>query len=185
MAWRRWVRAVHRDLGYASVALILAYGLSGLAVNHIEDWNPSYSFGSKAVAIGPVTGASFAEKADAIVRAVGVDAGKVRGHFAESETVLRVFLQDGEEVVVDTTTGVGKHKTIVRRAGLYQINVLHLNELKGAWTWVADVFAIGLVVLAITGLVMLDGAKGLRGRGKWFLLGGLIPPAIAIGYLIA
>lgn len=185
MAWRRWVRAVHRDLGYAAVALILAYALSGLAVNHIEDWNPSYTYGERAVAIGPVPGATFAEREAAVVAALKLDVARVRGHFAETETTLRVFLQDGEEVVVDTTTGAGKHKTIERRAGFYQVNVLHLNELKGAWTWVADVFAIALIVLAGTGLVMLDGARGLAGRGKWFLGAGLIPPAIAIGYLLS
>ena len=36
MKWRKWFRILHRDIGYVAVALTLAYGLSGIAVNHIQ-----------------------------------------------------------------------------------------------------------------------------------------------------
>src|SRR5882724_10802835 len=39
---RPWVRAIHRDAGYFGVGLTLVYALSGLAVNHIADWDPSF-----------------------------------------------------------------------------------------------------------------------------------------------
>jgi hypothetical protein len=44
--WRKLFRALHRDIGYVAVSLTLAYALSGLAVNHIDDWRPSTSCGS-------------------------------------------------------------------------------------------------------------------------------------------
>ena len=42
MNWRRLNNIVHRDLGYLAVGLTIVYGISGLAVNHKADWNPSY-----------------------------------------------------------------------------------------------------------------------------------------------
>ena len=40
---RAWLRAVHRDVGYASVGLTFVYALSGLAVNHVADWDPNFT----------------------------------------------------------------------------------------------------------------------------------------------
>src|SRR5512144_790235 len=40
--WRLWLRAIHRDLGYFCVGLTFVYALSGLAVNHIADWEPQF-----------------------------------------------------------------------------------------------------------------------------------------------
>ncbi len=44
--WRKKLfvlnRSFHRDIGYFCVGLILIYAISGIAVNHIDSWNPSY-----------------------------------------------------------------------------------------------------------------------------------------------
>ena len=40
--WRAWLRAIHRDVGYLVVGLTLIYALSGLAINHIQDWDPNF-----------------------------------------------------------------------------------------------------------------------------------------------
>ena len=37
LAWRPWMRAVHRDAGYVVVGLTFIYALSGIAVNHLTD----------------------------------------------------------------------------------------------------------------------------------------------------
>jgi hypothetical protein len=179
--WRRWVRAIHRDTGYVAVALILAYSLSGLAVNHIDDWNPSYTFESRAFDLGPVPGATAAEQAAFVVEKLRLDPRQVRGHFQESTTELRVFLPDGQEARLDVRSGRGKLKTIHTRAVLFEVNALHLNNLKGVWTWVADVFALALVFLAVSGMIMMKGDRGFLGRGKWFVGAGLLVP---IGFVI-
>ena len=57
LALRPWIRAVHRDLGYLAVGLTLVYALSGLAVNHVSDWDPSFqSYERTAQAGGPRLG---------------------------------------------------------------------------------------------------------------------------------
>src|SRR5262245_15809470 len=47
----RWNIAVHRDFGYACAMLILAYCLSGIAVNHIGDWNPDFVISKETVTV--------------------------------------------------------------------------------------------------------------------------------------
>jgi hypothetical protein len=57
-------------------------------------------------------------------------------------------------------------------------NWLHLNRGKKAWTYVADTYAGALLLLAISGMIMLPGRKGLFGRGGLLvLLGAAIPIA--------
>jgi hypothetical protein len=180
--WRRWFRAFHRDIGYAAVALTLAYGLSGIAVNHIDDWNPNYTFDSRSVNIGPLTG-SIPDMAASIVAKLALDPKAVRGHFQETETQLRVFLDEGQEAKVDITTGRGTLKTLSKRTVFFEVNALHLNNLKGIWTYVADVFAIALMVLALTGVSMMKGDRGFMGRGKYFVAAGLAIPIIGIVYI--
>ena len=179
-SWRRWFRAFHRDIGYACVALVLAYGISGLAVNHIESWNPSYKFAQRDVEVGALHG-SLAEMEGQVVERLHLDPASVRGHFQENERELRVFLDEGQEARVDMQTGHGTLKVLSKRAVLFEVNALHLNNLKGAWTYVADLFAIAMIVLAITGMTMMKGDRGLGGRGKYFIAAGL---AIPIGFVI-
>jgi hypothetical protein len=57
-------------------------------------------------------------------------------------------------------------------------NWLHLNRGKKAWTYVADAYAAGLVLLAISGIFLNAGRKGLLGRGGVLvLLGAAVPIA--------
>jgi hypothetical protein len=179
--WRKLFRALHRDIGYVVVSLTLAYALSGLAVNHIDDWNPSYSFAERAVELGPLPSGTLAEQAAFIVGKLELDPRAVRGHFQETEHELRVFLTEGQEARVDLRTGRGQLKTLGKRPVLFEVNALHLNNLKGIWTWVADLFALALIVLAITGMTMMKGDRGITGRGKYFIAAGL---AVPIGFIL-
>jgi hypothetical protein len=42
MKWRKFNIIIHRDLGYLCFGLTIIYAISGVAVNHIQDWNPTY-----------------------------------------------------------------------------------------------------------------------------------------------
>ncbi len=185
MAWRKWFRALHRDVGYVAVALTLAYGLSGLAVNHMGAWNPNYRFSEASFDLGPVPPGTPDEQARFVIDRLRLDPRAVRGHFLETTTDLRVFLDQGQEARLDTTTGQGQLKTITRRAVLFEVNALHLNTLKGVWTYVADLFAVALMFLAVTGSLMMKGDRGLAGRGKWFVGTGLLIPVGFVVYMYA
>ena len=183
MRWRGVFRIIHRDVGYVAVALTIAYALSGVAVNHIEDWNPNYSLDVRSVDIGPLPTDSLAAMEAHVIAKLALDRKTVRGHFQESATDFRVFLDEGQEARVDPRTGKGTLKTLSRRAVLFEVNALHLNNLKGVWTYVADLYAIALMVLAITGMTMMKGQSGFMGRGKYFVLAGLAIPVTFVIYL--
>jgi len=183
MKWRKLFRALHRDIGYAAAALTIAYAVSGIAVNHIEDWNPNYKFEDKAVDIGPLPDGSLPDRQAFVVSKLALDPALVRGHFQENEYEFRVFLAEGQEARVDVRTGRGTLKALATRAVFFEINSLHLNNLKGIWTWIADLFALSLLTLVVTGLVMMKGSRGLAGRGKWFVGAGLLVPISFVWYL--
>lgn len=52
--WRRWSIVLHRDVGYLAVALTIAYAISGIAVNHIADWNPNYRVTKTFTTVAPI-----------------------------------------------------------------------------------------------------------------------------------
>ena len=48
---RRLNVALHRDLGYFFSSLIVVYCISGVALNHIDDWNPDFIITKDSVSI--------------------------------------------------------------------------------------------------------------------------------------
>ncbi len=40
---RKWSRILHRDIGFFFIGATIIYGLSGIALNHLKDWNPNYT----------------------------------------------------------------------------------------------------------------------------------------------
>lgn len=62
------------------------------------------------------------------------------------------------------------------------MNFLHLNHPKKLWTWMADLYAVVLAILAITGLFVLKGKKGITGRGAWLSTVGIIIPIVFLWF---
>ena len=50
----------------------------------------------------------------------------------------------------------------------------------GAARFALDIFAVALAFLALSGIFLIKGRKGLAGRGKWFLAAGAAIPALAL-----
>ncbi len=175
---RSGLRAVHRDLGYVLVGLTVIYAASGLAVNHIADWDPSFEAFERTHELGPLTGDDAAIVRDVTTR-LGI-AGPVRDTYRASESELEVTL-DKRTLVIDTKTGSVRDEGQEPRFFLRLANWLHLNRGKKAWTIVADTYAVGLLVLAVSGLFMLGGRKGLVGRGGVLLLLGA---GVPIAYVV-
>jgi len=176
--WRRWNNVLHRDIGYLGVGLTLVYVVSGVAVNHIGDWNPSYAIERREVLVGPLAGVDVG--ADSSVRATLVRLGlapSYRTTFRTDSATRRVFLADG---IVDLHLRTGKATVeIVRRRPVFQaVNFLHLNHPKKLWTWVADLYAVALGVLTVTGLFVLKGKTGITGRGAWLTAIGVAVPLL-------
>jgi uncharacterized protein len=171
---RPWVRAIHRDVGYFSVGLTFIYALSGLAVNHIADWEPNFHQITRVHQLPlplPVEDDRIAEAARA---ALGVSEPIREVFRADEHDVELVF--DRRTLRVDTRTGRVVEQGQEPRFFLRVANWLHLNRGKKAWTIIADGYAGFLLLLSLTGLWMLPGRKGLLGRaGVIAALGALVP----------
>ena len=182
MRWHKLNVILHRDVGYLAFALTLVYGVSGLAVNHRANWNPSISQTKTTMAIAPVT----ATERDAIVAETLLQlnlTGAPRNTFRPDPQTLRIFYEN-LTYSVDLPTGKVVIDRAIPRPVLKEFNDLHLNAPKGLWTWIADVYALSLILLAITGLFVLKGKHGITGRGAWLTaIGVLLPGAYWVYHL--
>jgi len=177
--WRKWNAAVHRDLGYLCFGLTIIYAVSGIAVNHIQGWNPSYTFERERTNIGPFKVKDDVSDQDVIQ--ILARLGEKRPHrsfFQKGPAEVDIFFREGNATAVNLRTGDVVQEMAKPRPLLYPMNFLHLNHPKKTWTWMADVYAVSLAVLAITGLFILKGKKGIRGRGAWLTAAGILIPLL-------
>jgi hypothetical protein len=179
MNWRRWFLILHRDLGYFFTGALLLYAVSGLAVNHVDDWNPSFILERRAVTLDlPRESSQVTERAIlANLEPLG-EAENLRGFDFPSTSRVKIYLKDGS-IVARLSDGTGEYESIRRRPLLYQANALHLSPEKW-WKVFSDLFAVGLIVIAATGLFVARGRQGLAGRGKWLVGAGLVTPLAAM-----
>ena len=178
LRWRPWVRAIHRDVGYFSVGLTFIYAVSGLAVNHIADWEPNFRQVSRVhqlVQPLPADDAGLAARARELA---GIDA-PVREVFRADDDSLEVVF-DRRTLHVDTRSGRVVEEGQEPRFFLRVANWLHLNRGKKAWTLIADGYAAFLLLLSITGLWMFPGRKGLLGRAGVIAVAGALVPALYV-----
>ncbi len=171
---RKLLRDLHRDVGYLVAFLVVAYAISGIAVNHVADWNPNYRFEVEERSFTPFTPGSRGEAAARLVELLGLP-GPPRDVFRATPTDVKLFY-DGWTVTADTAAGRAVVERPHERFVLFDLNWLHLNKGKGAWTWIADAFALALLFLGLSGPFLLTGRQGLAGRGKWLVLAGILVP---------
>lgn len=175
--WRAWLRAIHRDFGYVAVGFTVIYALSGLAINHIKDWDPNFTSTEKTLTIAPIPDdASDDEAVRRVTDATGT--GKPDEVYRAGDEV-RLSYASGTQVtaIADTVTVQAREARFFLRVA----NWLHYNRGKKAWTYVADVYAIMLLYLAISGIFMIKGRLGFRWRGALLISAGI---AVPLGYVI-
>ena len=71
------------------------------------------------------------------------------------------------------------YESLRRRPLVSTMTTMHYNPNKW-WTWFADAFAVALITITLTGLLMLKGKKGLWGRGGVELLIGIAIPMLLL-----
>jgi hypothetical protein len=181
LTWRRLNNILHRDLGYLAVALTVIYAISGIAVNHTHQWNPSYRIVEEERFFTPFPATDRAAIVTTLVDVLELP-GPPQNAFRRTPTDIELFY-DGWSVRADIAEGHALVEQPRDRLLLRDMNFLHLNHPKGLWTWFADLYAVVLLVLAVTGMFVLRGRQGLAGRGKWFVLAGLVVPIVFLAAL--
>jgi len=172
--WRKWFRVIHRDFGYLFFGVTLVYAISGIAINHLDDWNPNYIITTKNIQTELRPGA---EKGEILGMLEEYGEHKnYKNHYFPSENGLKVFLKNGI-VYVNLNSGEGLIEQTRRRSVFREMNYLHYNPIK-YWTWFSDLYAGALIALAITGLFLVRGKKGITGRGSWLTILGILIPLV-------
>src|SRR6185436_10923968 len=161
-AWRPLVRSLHRDAGYLAVGLTLVYALSGLAVNHVADWDSNFRSYQTVHQLGAPLPPEDQAAATFVLQRRGIP-GPPRQVYRAAPDQLEVRL-DQRVLHVNPLNGRVVDEGQKPRVLLRLANWLHLNRGKKAWTYVADTYAAGLLFLAITGMFMLPGKNGMKGR---------------------
>jgi len=201
MSWRRLVHALHRDLGFLALGMTVVYAVSGIAVNHRRQWDPNRRVEVRELEAGrpgellETLPADRRELLDRDVRTLSQDEeralvsalakrlgrGAPRNAFWRGPDQLSLYFGEGERDVVEyrPSTGLALQRTVRDRFLLRELNFLHRNEGDGGWTYVADAFALVLLFLAVSGVVMARGKPAVLWRGRALLLLGLLVPVIA------
>lgn len=179
MTVRAWVRAIHRDAGYLAVGLTLVYALSGLAVNHLADWDPNFRHVDRTWEVGDAAkGLDDASAARAVTTKLAISEAPTEVYRAAPDALEILF--EHRTLHVDTSTGHVEDEAREPRWLLRAANWLHLNRGKKGWTRFADAYAIGLLLLATSGLFMIPGRKGLVGRGAVLVAIGVAVPILYV-----
>lgn len=180
---RHWNKATHRDLGYFFFGMTLIYAISGIALNHLDDWNPNYSVTNKEYSFEK--GLEKNEITKTTVMSWLGETGhedRYKKHYFPEENKLKVFLKSGS-LVVNIQTGNGKLELLEKRPLLYEFNYLHYNPIKW-WTYFSDIYCAALILLAITGLFIIRGKNGIKRRGAILTITGIIIPFLYLLFLI-
>ena len=85
MKWRRFIRILHRDIGYVVAALTIIYSVSGIAVNHINDWNPNYIVEHDSSKIIPLNDSLYSAEfaREYLIRQLGIT-DSIKSHFRKT-----------------------------------------------------------------------------------------------------
>ena len=181
--FRKWCHILHRDLSFFFAGVILIYAFSGIMLNHKRDFNSDYSITQKEYRIAGNFPKAKADFSKAYVLDLLDDLGERNNytqHYFPKENTMKVFIKDGSSLTVNTETGEAYYESVKKRPILSSLNRLHYNPNRN-WTIFSDIFAVSLIVITLTGLVMLKGRKGFWGRGGIeFAAGILIPLAFIL-----
>ncbi len=174
--FRKACRWIHREIGYLAAGLTLVYAISGVAVNHAHHWNPNYRQGVETFRIEPVGDGPTEQIRGLVLERLALDE-PVKNVWRAKPDLLQVFVE-GATLDVDLIGGEVVRRGFVRRPLLSRLNFMHLNTGKGFWTWTADIFAVALALLAISGIFLVRGRRGLAGRGGLMLAVGIALPLV-------
>ena len=174
---RKFNRATHRDLGYFFVAMILIYSISGIAINHLSDWDPSYTIDTWEEQLPKTETQASLDKKEVknLITTWGLDRKYLKHYFPNSST-CKVFIKSGI-IIIDIEKGTAQIELVKRRLFLHSFNWLHYNP-NTVWKWISDIFAVSLIILAISGMFILKGKNGLKWRGTILIGLGILLPLI-------
>lgn len=180
---RKLLRSLHRDFGYLVVGITFIYTVSGIALNHRTDWNPHYTLVSEDLTL-PSSSRTEYTKDEINTLLKKFDYQSVyKKHFITRNNEVKIFVEGGT-VMYNPEQGKVELEILKKRPFFYQINKIHLAQTGQLWIWISDILAFFMLFVAISGLFILKGKYGMKGRGLWLTaLGIVIPLAFILFYI--
>lgn len=176
----RNLRNLHRDLGYFYVGLIIAFAISGIAQNHRKQWKPEkYVYEFKQVQTGFHLPKESVSKDSVDAFNKQYDLKEMRQFDFRKDSILVIAYKDAE-ATIKLATGKGEVNVYRKRPVLAQMTMLHKNNGNLWWIWYSDIFSLGLIIIAVTGMFLMKGKNSFKGRGWKFALAGLVIPVIML-----
>lgn len=175
---RKWSRIIHRDLSYFFAGVIFIYAVSGLLLNHKKDFNADYSIRQEKMQIPghfPKTQSDFTKDYVLTLLEPLDEKQNYTKHYFPDNRQMKVFIKGGSSLVVNMENGQALYESVKKRPVLSALNRLHYNPGQW-WTVFSDIFAISLLLITLSGLIMVKGPKGLWGRGGIELIAGILIP---------
>jgi len=186
MNWNKINRWIHREFGYFFFGMTVIYGISGIALNHnvAHRWNPSIVSRSSAFQVeSPLKKEDITKEWIAgLLEAEDVESGLKQYYFPDASHLM-IYLKNGH-ISLNLANGQGTVTMIRNRPVFREVSFLHYNKPKKLWLWFSDLYAGALVLLAITGLFLVKGKKGLKGRGGILALAGILIPLVFLAFYL-
>jgi len=180
MNWRKWNRWLHRELGYLFFGMTIVYGLSGIALNHFvaRHWTPDIISRSEQFTIEKGLTKEQVDKAFIrdIVDSLDVASIYKQYYFPFQDQVM-IYLKGGH-ISINLKKGEGTLVSVRNRPVFKEMDFLHYNKPKKLWTWFSDLFALALILMAITGLFIARGKHSITGHGGLLTIIGVLIPLI-------
>lgn len=171
-------RNLHRDLGYFYIGLIVSFSLSGIIQNHRKSWHPEkYTIATKNIFYNLPKEKSLLT--DDFARNVGEKLG-IKDEFRRSRIKDEKWQLSFEknDAEFDLKTGKGELTTFNKTPLIHQILELH-KSTSNFWIYYSDIFAVSLIIIALTGTIMVKAGKfSWKQRGWKLALAGIIFPLI-------
>lgn len=170
-------RNLHRDLGYFYIGLIVSFAFSGLMMNHRESWHPEkYTTETKAIEVQLPEESEINEKfAEDLGHKLGIE-DKMRRHMVKKGTFKISF--EKHDVEIDMKTGKGEIISFFKTPIISQSMTLHKNT-SNFWIYYSDIFAISLIIIALTGTIMIKAGKfSWKNRGWKLAVAGIVFPLL-------
>lgn len=170
-------RNLHRDLGYFYIGLIVSFAFSGLMMNHRESWHPEkYTTETKAIEVKLPEESEINEKfAEDLGKKLGID-DKMRRQMVKKGTLKISF--ENHDVEIDMKTGKGEIVSFNKTPIISQMMKLHKGN-SNFWIYYSDIFAISLIIIALTGTIMIKAGKfSWKNRGWKLAVAGIVFPLL-------
>ncbi len=178
--FRKWSRIIHRDLSFFFSGMLIIYAISGIAMNHLKTYNPNFSIELKEYVVDQIVVPQHEITKEYVIQHFLVpinEEDNYTKHYFPKPKVMKVFLKGGSNLMVNIENQEAIYESVKPRYIMSAMARLHYNPGKW-WTTFADVFAVGIIVIILSGLVMVKGRRGLLGIGGLELFVGMLIPIV-------